>query len=560
MAIGNMNLKINDMEQDDFDVVIIGAGICGAITAYKLAEENHKVLLLEAGTGQTDRIAFAGNYATAVKKHPGSPYATAGPGYISGPDNDNKYYIHETNSDKFKSTFLRIKGGTTWHFLGNVPRFLPSDFRLNELYKVGDDWPLTYDDIEEDYCTAEMEIGVAGDHKEWNDYMGAHRSKKYPMEKIWQAYGDSVFIEKVNGQFVLEKEIKIMGTPQARNATAYNGRPACAGNSTCVPICPIQAKYDATVHIKKAIEKGTALKTDCVVKKLIKDDNGQITEIVYLDRTTKKNVKIDTTGKIVVLAAHAIETPRLLLHSGLATKSNQVGKNLMDHLQGYCVAISKNPVYPFRGPITTSGIDVFRDGGYRNEFGAFRLSIGNDGWGRIESPFNTLWDNLNSGFFGRELADRVSNRVICMTRISFSTEMLPKKDNSVTLSATEMDEIGIPKPVINFKFEDYNKKAMKYAFEVCKRIFELADCKVDEEKSQVTSYSGAGHIMGTTKMGTDEENSVVDSFGCCHEHRNLYIVGPSVFVTSGTANPTLTAAALSIRTARKINEQLRAQK
>jgi choline dehydrogenase-like flavoprotein len=384
------------MDLKDIKVIVIGSGVCGAMLAYKLAKLQHQVLIIEAGPDRTDRIAFSGSFATAVEKHPGSPYKSAGPGYIIGPDNDREYYQYATK-DTFKSTFLRMAGGSTWHFLGNVPRFIPSDFRLLENYGVGKDWPLNYDDLERFYGQAEEEIGVSGDHVEWNGYLGAYRSSPYPMNKIWQAYGDQIFLDKVDNATIERKLVKIMSTPQARNSTIYDGRPACAGNSTCVPICPIQAKYDATVHIKKAKEKGAVLFANCVVKKLQAGDDGRIRKLTYVDLNAGKDIDLDTSDKLVVLAAHAIETPRLLLYSGLANRSGQLGKNLMDHLQGYCVALSPHPVYPFRGPLTTSGIDVFRDGESRREFAAFRMSIGNDGWGRIESPIATLWDNLNNG-------------------------------------------------------------------------------------------------------------------------------------------------------------------
>ncbi|MGB8194011.1 MAG: GMC family oxidoreductase [Chitinophagaceae bacterium] len=543
------------MDLNDIKVIVIGSGVCGALVAYKLAKQHHKVLIIEAGPDKTDRLAFAGSFATSIEKGPGSPYRNAGPGYIVGPDNDANYY-EQTTPDVFKSTFVRVAGGSTWHFLGNVPRFVPSDFRLKEKYNIAQDWPIDYDTLEPYYGESERELGVAGDHHEWDGYLGAHRSAPYPMNKVWQSYGDQIFLQKADQATVDNRTIKIMSTPQARNSTIYDGRPACAGNSTCVPICPIQAKYDATVHINKAKSLGAIMYANCVVKKLDADENGRIVRLTYFDMKSKTEVELDTKDKIVVLAAHAIETPRLLLYSGLAKKSGQVGKNLMDHLQGYCVALAPQPVYPFRGPLTTSGIDVFRDGESRREFAAFRMSIGNDGWGRIESPITTLWDNLNAGVYGTQLRNNIRERVIRMVRISFSTEMLPQEKNAVTLSEDKKDPLGIPRPRLSFYFDDYNKKAMQYAYNVSTQVMELAGCTVVHEKAQVKQYSGAGHIMGTTRMGRDAETSVVNDYGQTHEHPNLFIAGPSVFVTSGTANPTLTATALSLRTADKLHSLL----
>ena len=70
------------------------------------------------------------------------------------------------------------------------------------------------------------------------------------------------------------------------------------------------------------------------------------------------------------------------------------------------------------------------------------------------------------------------------------------------------------------------------------------------------AYNGAGHIMGTLRMGTAATNSIVNAAGQAHEHPNLYVVGSSVFTTGASANPTLTVAALTLLTAEKIAQQL----
>jgi glucose dehydrogenase len=141
-------------------------------------------------------------------------------------------------------------------------------------------------------------------------------------------------------------------------------------------------------------------------------------------------------------------------------------------------------------------------------------------------------------------------------RIGYSTEMLPNKDNRVTLS-DEKDAFDLVRPKITLKVDDYSKKALAYGYSVAKRLFD--HIKGDEEVDPIAptlEYNGAGHIMGTCKMGSNPYSSVVDGQGRSHEHRNLYVVGSSVFTTGGTSNPTLTVAALALRTADAIRSSL----
>ncbi|HYJ31571.1 MAG TPA: GMC oxidoreductase, partial [Allosphingosinicella sp.] len=340
---------------------------------------------------------------------------------------------------------------------------------------------------------------------------------------------------------------KVLATPQARNSTEGNGRPACCGNASCIPVCSIGAKYDATVHVKRAVENGAELLTQCVVREVRCAPDGRIEQLVY-DRWSRDGSRESETlaAKRFVLAAHAIETPLLMLGSRLAARS-PVGACLMDHLQGYGLAILPQPVYPFRGPPVTSGIDAFRDGPWRSERAAFRLSIGNDGWGREEAPSATLARLVEQGLWGRELRDAVAHRVTRMIRMSYSTEMLPRRVNRVSLAGR--DAHGNSRPGIDFSLPDYNVAGFEHAKRVIAQIFARLGATETRFSFPAKNYSGAGHIMGTCRMGRSPDDSVVDSDCRVHGHPNLFIAGASLFTTSGTANPTLTAAALALRLA-----------
>src|SRR5262249_10566735 len=157
-----------------------------------------------------------------------------------------------------------------------------------------------------------------------------------------------------------------------------------------------------------------------------------------------------------------------------------------------------------------------------------------------------------------ELREELNHIVTRQLRVAYSTEQLPDANNRVTL-ADETDEFGLRKPKISYKVGDYTRNGLEYIQRIIKAIFTKLQAREDEwEFSDLKTgfYSGSGHIMGTTRMGTDRQSSVVDADCRSHDHKNLFIAGSSVFPTSSCTNPTITLAALALRTAESIRQQL----
>jgi choline dehydrogenase-like flavoprotein len=521
------------------DVIVVGSGIAGALLAAKLAASGVKVAILEAGA-KVDRSDATQRFWDAWPKVPEAPYP-ATPQAMHPISNDLDFWYRQTGPDKFKSTYIKVVGGTTWHWLGTCLRFVPNDFRLKSTYGRSVDWPISYDELEPHYGQAENEIGVAGDSA---DDLGSPRSRPYPMPPIPQTYLDTAFAKALAGTIY-----QMRPTPQGRNSTDREDRPACCGNASCIPICPVQAKYDATVHVDRAIAAGAILH-DRTTATFVEVGGDRRVAAVRFRRWDGSDGR--AVGKAFVIAAHAIEGPRLLFASrsqttpnGAANSSDQVGRNLMDHPTQLSWALAKDAVFPYRGPLATSGIENLRDGAFRKERGAFRIEIGNDGWSwPASAPVTTAQQLALKGLRGAALDKALFDQAARHIRLASLVEQQPLSENRVTLDPDEKDMYGVPLPRIAYRLDDYAKAGLAAAARAHDEIFTRLGIS---EVHHSPAAQGAGHIIGTARMGDDAATSVVDRDLRSHDHKNLFILGSAVFPTAATANPTLTIAALSLR-------------
>jgi choline dehydrogenase-like flavoprotein len=333
------------MPEIEADVIIVGSGISGALLAARLSQAGVKVAILEAGK-RVDRAEATQRFWNAPIRVPECPYPPS-PEANHPISNDPDYWYRQIGPDKFKSTYLKVVGGTTWHWLGTCLRFVPSDFRLSTAYSRGVDWPVAYDDLEPFYSQAEDEIGASGDS---NETLGSPRSKGYPMPAIPQTFQDKAYARALAGT-----RFEVRASPQARNSAARDNRPACCGNASCIPICPILAKYDATVHLSLAEKSGAVLHAQTTATTVEVGPGGRVAAIRFKRWDGSEGV---ASGKVFVLAAHGIEIPRLLLNSrseaapkGVANSSDQVGRNLMDHPAQLSWALAPMPVCALPRPV-----------------------------------------------------------------------------------------------------------------------------------------------------------------------------------------------------------------
>ena len=595
-----------------YDAVIVGAGVSGAIIANELAQAGKRVLIVEAGPGEDITIrgyeTYLERFYRSAEKDNQSPY----------PRNPNARMPRSTEIEKPEpgapetsgylvqpgpyvtdTTYTRVLGGTTMHWEGKTPRMLPSDFSMASSFDAGVDWPMSYDEIEPLYLAAEREMGVSAEVDQQrlagipypDDYV-------YPMHGMPLSYLDQMVSRGIEGTSVElageSYDLHVRPYPQARNGIPNpdydDGRgftpvgavsthqvdegERCQGNINCVPLCPVQAKYHAGKTLAKALQTGHVdLLTQAVASKVqIDTDSSRVRSIEVKRYATPENPGHQTSvvrGRVFVLAAGAIENARLMLASELPSESGLVGCNLMDHAYLLNWALMPEVCGTLRGTVCTGGILDLRDGPFRRDQAAFSVDIHNDGWGwATGGPYTdllTLVDDHNA--FGKDLRRDLAQRVSSQLLLAFMIEVPPEPSNRVSVDPAYRDALGNPRPVVRYSIPDYSMRGAAYAREFARTVFQRLGASdhtwYDPADYGYVEHDGAGyiirggnHLAGTHIMGRTPRDSVVDRNQRSWDHPNLYLVGGGSMPSIGTANVTLTLAALCIQTARELVKEL----
>jgi choline dehydrogenase-like flavoprotein len=597
-----------------YDAVIVGGGIAGAIIASQLSQAGQRVLILEAG--QAGAVTLAGyedyltNFYAAVSKDNQAPFPvnpnapmprSAGLRQIGPGQRDASAYLVQAGPYVTDLTYTRVLGGTTMHWEAKAPRMLPEDFATASRYGQGLDWPLGYDDLEPYYRDAEREIGVSADVED-QAYLGISFPPGYvfPMRGLPLSYLDQMVARGVNDAVVdLDGErftLKVRPFPQGRNGIpnpGYDGGRGytpvtavsthqveeggrCQGNNSCVPLCPVQAKYHAGKTLARALGNGVDLLAQAVAYRVHTDPaSGRVSQIefrAYRDPSSAQYVTGTARGRIFVLAANAIENARLMLASGLQSSSGLVGRNLMDHAYLLSWALLPEIAGTGRGTNCTGGITDLRGGAFRRRQAGFGIDIRNDGWGLVTgSPVSDLLDIVdNQQKFGpalrRSLVDQISRQLL----LAFMIDVPASASNRVTVDPAYRDQLGNMRPVVSYSIPDYTMRGAAFARRLARRLFErlgAADCTAYSptdygyvsHEGQGYAIRGGSDLAGTHVMGTSPANSVVNATLRSWDHQNLYLVGGGAMPTIGTSNITLTLAALCFKSAGHMIEQLRAE-
>jgi choline dehydrogenase-like flavoprotein len=541
------------------DAVIIGSGPGGATAAEVLTRAGWSVVILEKGRNHLlrpdDPTRPASDYSNDEIKFINRWFLGPDPlveprAFRRSTDEGEHTHVGEVNSIP-----TTVGGGGT-HADGKVPRFREEDFRMRSTYGPQEgadvaDWPLDYDELEPYYAEVERAIGVAG--KEGANPFAAWRSGPYPMPPGAPMYGavlSTAAAERIG--------LHPYEAPTAANSVAYDGRPACNNCGFCAFFgCPIHAKGDPVALLTKAMATGRAeLRAETCVSRIITDGR-RATGVEYVDAEGATH-RMD--AGLVVVAGGAIETPRLLLQSGLEHPA--LGRYLMVHFQTIVVGhFSALRLHPHKGRAVTHVHDdaMIQDDASRAAAAKAGLPWMRGGMVEHSGGGLPIMEARHSPW-GRHHARtmRESNLRERMWAFIMQGEDLAYATNTVDLSPSVRDARGLPVARVTYQPGAHELAASKHHGKILQSVLEEMGAEwVIHTTSPGVSYHGVGttpipesrHVMGTARMGDDPATSVVDRWGRVHALDNVVVADSSVFPTSSGYGPTLTLVALAARAA-----------
>lgn len=463
-----------------FDVAVVGTGFASSFFLHRLLgrQKSIRVLVLERGERHTHQSRMDGGHqrlmreaqATIANRTPAKPWV-------------------------FSLGF----GGSSNCWVGNTPRMLPEDFELRSRYGVGEDWPLSYDDLEPYYCDAEDIMAVAGPSED----SPTVRSRPYPQPAHRLSDVDKLFKKVFPSQ--------VFHAPAARPTRATGRRPVCCANGVCT-VCPIDSKFTILNELSHLYEDNrVTLLLGATVQNVEIDGGVTATAVQYL----KDGVLHRARADLVVLGANALFNPHILLQSGLSHP--ELGTGLVEQVSRMAT-------------VDLAGVDNFQGSSYITGHG-YMLYAGD----HRRTQGAALIELSNRPELRNE---RGKWRQTVRMRIVY--EDLRRRDNVV-----RSDPRNPMHPEIVFTGHSaYAMRGLNSMERDLERV--LAPLPVERIELRPRPNPSESHILGTTPMGNDPAGSVVDRNLVHHQVRNLVVLGGSTFPTAAPANPTLTLSALAL--------------
>ncbi|XHS80558.1 GMC family oxidoreductase [Burkholderiaceae bacterium UC74_6] len=585
----------------EYDVIVVGSGAGGGQTAYTLAMEGVKVLMLEAGRNydivkETPMFQTNADAPLRGASTPEKPFGFHDATVDGGWEVPGEPYT-QANDDpqqKFDWWRARMLGGRTNHWGRISLRNGPYDFKPKSRDGLGFDWPITYEELAPYYDKVEMLIGVYGSNEGMENTPDSPDGVLLPPpaarvgERLIKQRAAPLGVPVVPiHRAVLTKALDHKTLPaklHPGNARAQailekdmQRRAACFWATPCGRGCSIRATYQSpAVHLPPALDSGNLdIVCNAMAHQVILGRDGKARGVSFVDKTTGKHVEVH--GRVVVLAASAAESVRILLNSkstsfpnGLANSSGLVGKYLMD-----TVGSDVSGQVPMLEGLPDHNEDGAGGGHVYSPWWLYKEQLkGQLGFARgyhieissgkrmpsLGTGSGLTW--LNGGNYGKDFKKDVRRYYGSFVYFSGRGEMIPNEKSFCEIDPTTKDKYGIPVLRFHWQWSEHETRQAAHMQKTFVDIVEAMGGKVrggaqlDGAKAIATGGSII-HEVGGTIMGAEARSSVVNRWSQTWDVPNLFLTDGAPFASNADKNPTLTIMALAWRTADHIVDRLR---